>query len=360
MFDKKKPADKGQDAIKPGNPAIEEHDQAVIHSMPKRYLHVVKKTSGGHKKTGLLILSLGAALLVAAFGVAYYYLSVSKPAPAEDNVPLDEMLDQPIIPVSPPPPQESNNNPTVSQPLNSGTEDAPTDGKETTDVNGDKPRIDSAPDLIIASGTAETASSSMAEDAPAEATSTPAKTFIPASDADQDGLSDLEEILLSTNMNEADSDNDGYSDSSELMNLYNPAGSGTIITNPGINKYSNSTYQYSLYYPSSWPVSAAGGDDSIIFKPDNSQFVQVIVSDEGGNTDIEDWYKEQFNAPFIRPEQIIYKAGWSGVMSDDGLIAYLKKPGGDKIYTVSYNAGLTSVIGYKSIFNMMIKSLTAS
>lgn len=47
-------------------------------------------------------------------------------------------------------------------------------------------------------------------------------------DSDGDGLSDREESLLGTDINNPDTDGDGYSDKQEIDNGYNPLGSGKI------------------------------------------------------------------------------------------------------------------------------------
>ena len=178
-----------------------------------------------------------------------------------------------------------------------------------------------------------------------------------SSDSDQDGLSDLEEVLLGIDLQKTDSDNDGYDDKSELLNLYNPGGVGEIVTNAKIKKYTNATYRYSLYYPDAWLIERVGGDESIMVKLDNDQFFQIIVSLKTDDLSLEDWYKKEFNVPTINPDQKLYKQGWNGIKSEDGMIIYLVYPGEEKLYTVTYNLGLGRIISYQNIFEMMVNSL---
>lgn len=54
------------------------------------------------------------------------------------------------------------------------------------------------------------------------------------SDADNDGLSFLDEILNSTNPNDPDTDNDGHLDGEEISAGYNPKGEGVLTIKYGI------------------------------------------------------------------------------------------------------------------------------
>lgn len=175
-------------------------------------------------------------------------------------------------------------------------------------------------------------------------------------DADGDGLTDKEEGLFSSNSGVNDSDGDGYSDLSEIVNGYNPAGEGALSDNSNIKKHTNSTYAYNLMYPAIWTLNQIGGDESIIIKSTDNQFIQIIVQTNSNKQTIDDWYRMQFNESSISSARRINGNNWSGIKSEDGLIVYITDINSNYIFTISYSLGDSSVIEYKNIFNMLIDS----
>lgn len=319
------------------NGGLKNKDATVIHTMPKSFLSSTTPGKDKTKRVGLLILVGGGLLLIVIFVAAYYYLtkynskvnieSISQTEEAGNTDALDNEIIKPD-PVTPPPTS-----------LDIGIE------QEEIVEEVDIKRIN------IATSTTEHATSTENE------TVSEPIAFSYSSDSDQDGLSDLEEVLLGTDLQLKDSDNDGYDDKSELLNLYNPNGTGAIVTNPKIKKYTNATYRYSLYYPDAWSIERVGGDESTMIKLDNNQFFQIIVSLKTDGLSVEDWYKKEFDVPIIDSKQKLYKQGWSGIKSENGMIIYLVYPGEEKLYTVTYNLGLQQTISYQNIFEMMVNSL---
>jgi len=192
----------------------------------------------------------------------------------------------------------------------------------------------------------------------------PGKQLMPGRDEDNDGLSDKEENLIGTDPKTADSDGDGYGDFTEFMNLFNPAGTGKLADNSNISEYYNPTFGYRILIPAAWTSESIGGDDSIIIKTPESQFMQVIVTPNSGRQEIEEWFKNQFNAAEVNYNSIIEKrdeasnAVWRGMKNESGLTVYLTGGKKEYIYTFSYNLGQSGVLDYINIFNAMIKSLS--
>jgi hypothetical protein len=175
-------------------------------------------------------------------------------------------------------------------------------------------------------------------------------------DSDSDGLTDKEESLLGSDLSNKDSDGDGYEDFSEVMNLYNPAGQGKLEDSVKIKEYENNTYSYNLIYPAGWTVSGVGGDDSVMLRSGDNHFIQVITQSNANIQSIEDWYKQQFNVPGINNSRLISANNWQGVRNEDGLTVYLTDNERNSIFTITYNLGNQSVLEYKNIFEMIIKS----
>jgi len=327
------------------SPGLQKKDQPDIHTMPKKFLHVSSQSAAQTKGVGLIILAAGALFLIAGLVFLYFYFSgtgdsakLSAPENTAAPITADEgtlNMDAPKTPQPPVPAPPKAASPSVvpAKPIpviNEATSSEPEETEEPT--------------------TATSTSSAAAENAGPV-------IYKMALDTDNDGLTDAEELLLNTDLSKPDSDNDGYTDASELASLYNPAGSGRIIVNPSIKKYSNPTYKYALYYPSIWTVSQVGGHDSIMFDLGNGQKIQVVALTAVTETNLEDWYKDTFEVSGIKPGQMFYKMGWSALLSEDGLTVYLRHPASDIIFSVTYNLALDDVLHFKSVFMMMVNSM---
>ncbi|MCK5416309.1 hypothetical protein KAI92_02680 [Candidatus Parcubacteria bacterium] len=185
------------------------------------------------------------------------------------------------------------------------------------------------------------------------------KIIIPeeAVDTDRDGLSDSEEILLTTNPNLFDTDKDDYNDLDEILSGYDPAGEGKLLDNPNVDEYKDKKYNFSFYYPISWIIEHVSGGDTLMIKEKNNQMFMVSVSLNVNNLSLDEWYKKQFNVNEIDIRQYIVVKDWKGIKSEDDLFVYFIY--GNNIYNISYNLGdVDKVPRYKNIFNMMVGSFS--
>jgi hypothetical protein len=311
-------------------------DDIVIHTMPERFRHQTRQTDSA-KTTGLLIIGGGAVFLIAISVALYFYLFKAPAAQVNQEQP------------------------------------APAANTSTSADNSAQPGINQAPVNSEASTLTETSTSTEATSMPADnglATSTATSTpnlieqqppagLIPSLDSDQDGLSDAEEILLGTSTSTPDTDGDGYLDGAELLNLYDPASStGKLITNANISWYQNKTFNYSVLYPRAWQLSSNGGDDSIMFKSLDNQFLQIIVQPNTAKQTLDQWFIDQMAVTTINDSDRISGTGWQGIKNLDGLTVYLMDTQQNYIYTLAYNPGENNILDYIHIFNMMVKSFT--
>ncbi|MCX6792406.1 MAG: hypothetical protein NTY12_00035 [Candidatus Falkowbacteria bacterium] len=178
-----------------------------------------------------------------------------------------------------------------------------------------------------------------------------------SADDDQDGLSNLEETLLGTNLKIADSDGDNYKDAEEFNNGYNPAGAGKLSANASLGTYLNTTFNFSLLYPVKWDRTIASTDDSVIFTAPNKQFIQILVQPNSNQEDIVNWYRSTFNVVTVPNNQLVINETWDGVKTTDGLTTYLTNKDKSYIFVITYNLGSTKVLDYKNIFDMMVRNL---
>lgn len=301
-------------------------DNIAIHVMPKRFRNQPIKQNSA-KTTGLLIIVGGAVFLAVASAALYYFLFIKSSA--------DVMEKPPLV--------AENNQPSQAEEVNQGAlnqDNLTATGTEMTTL----PLSDQTATTTVATTTAEIV--------PGE--TEPSLHF--GADSDNDGLTDIEEILLSASANAPDTDADGYLDGAELINLYNPAGEGKLTANSNISVYENKTFAYDLLYPSTWQTSVNGGDDSLMFRSGDNQFIQVIVQPNVNKQTLDAWCMEQLGVLTINEADRISGVNWQGIKSSDGLNIYLIDKKQNYIFSLTYNPGSGSILEYFNIFQMMVKS----
>ena len=126
------------------------------------------------------------------------------------------------------------------------------------------------------------------------------------SDDDNDGLTNIEESLWGTGINQPDTDGDGFIDGKETLATgsitgelylgYDPTASGTKLESTSlVKRYSNTTYNWSMLYPAKWganQVSSATGEANIMFSPDTGtlEYMQVSVQENTTRLSAKNWY----------------------------------------------------------------------
>ena len=306
-------------------------EEIVIHTMPEKFRLDGLKTNKA-RQTGILVMVGGFIFIIVIAFLLYWFIFK---APEEK-----QMAPSPESKVYT---SESELEAEVPASVQEEAEEEPEEIFPVINLEGYLGDLEGA------------ATSTPAEREP-QATSTPAEGIV-LGDGDGDGLTSKEETLLGSDDGNVDSDGDTYSDYEEVMNLYNPAGNGKLADNPNIGGYINSTFGYSVAYPVNWARTSVGGDDSIMFKSEDNQFIQVIVQLNTEKQSIGDWYKEQFAAETIESGREVSGNGWSGLRNEDGLIVYLTDISRNYLFVLSYNAGPSGILDYKNIFAIMIKSL---
>ncbi len=317
-------------------------EEAVnIHSMPKRF---ITSHPSAHRAKGIGLMVIIGGLIIFFAAVIFFYLYLSKP---KTEVLIERTEEATSAPMASQNQKKEESTNKLANNIGGGANET------IMPVSEEKPSV--ATSTIEPAEATTTITKISAE----EATSAP-RILKPAVDSDKDGLADAEEVFFSTNANLGDTDGDGYGDLVEILNLYNPAGDGQIIVNDNIEKYTNNKYNYYLYYPKALIIDKFGGEDSVLFKFSNNQFIQVLIQPNPKKQLIQDWYKEQLETTIIKSSQIIYKRGWQGVKSEDELTFYLTKPNSENIFVLTYNLGTGDILYYKNIFAMMMRSLEIS
>jgi len=177
-------------------------------------------------------------------------------------------------------------------------------------------------------------------------------------DADSDGLTDAEELILSTNPSSSDSDKDGYVDGLEVFNLYNPQGTAPVKLEftSLVKAYSNATFDYSLFYPEAWfaeSVDDAGFE--LIISSTDYDFVNVFTVEKAPDQDLTAWYMEQVPSLGIEDiENVVNRFDVDGIVSPDGFTYYFAQNG--LVYVMHYNLGTGMQVKYPTLFKMIANS----
>mgnify|MGYP000367211840 CR=1 FL=1 len=185
------------------------------------------------------------------------------------------------------------------------------------------------------------------------------KTTVPlAADKDKDQLTDAEEALYGTKVGLPDSDSDGFIDGTEVLKAYSPIAAKKTLRDSGlVLPYNNTSFGWSMDYPSKWVAGAS--DDagkSVLFTSDSVQgeYVQVVMVDNPQGATAKDWYMSVFTDTNPASLQDATVAGLSGIVSADGYTYYLADA--KNIIGISYNFGTKDAVSFKTTFQMMLSS----
>ena len=180
--------------------------------------------------------------------------------------------------------------------------------------------------------------------------SSPSREKLLAMDTDNDGLFDLEEVIFGLNRDSTDTDENSVNDYDELIELFthvknNPSDGGLLSV------YQNKAY--SLIHPVEW-VYAGDENGLVSWKAGSDHNVQVLVVNTTNDySDITSWYANEVSARKIDDGQIIKGENWRGIISDNGLVAYIMGDS-DAVFIVSYMPFADDEAVYSNLFKMMV------
>lgn len=315
-----------------GSKAQFKEEENPIYTMPTTYRRE-RKTGGSDKK--LLFIILGSFFLLAVIGTGIFLFLSQQKAP-------------PVVQQTPPPTEQKTEQ--VAE-----TEEAQTPTREETPPTE-----------------AESQPTGQQEATPAVPVETstqvvPQQTAVPllGIDADQDGLTDIEERLFSTDPQKNDTDSDSYIDGDELKNLYDPLRSeqARLDVSGLVNTYTNQTFQYSLLYPSSWVAQSTDRTDrEVMISSATGEFFTIAVEDNPNHLSPVDWYVKQASpgSDTARVQSFTYET-WAGVMTADSQAVYLTRNETDPqkltgMYVLKYNLNTKNELNFITTMQMMLKS----
>ncbi len=191
-------------------------------------------------------------------------------------------------------------------------------------------------------------------------TNTNTNTSLPetsALDTDEDGLTQEEEIVFGTSVNDDDTDKDGFRDGQEVANMYNPLIPRESLQDSGlVSPYINASFDYSILIPSTWLAQDILNDDArVVILPD-SEVGDSILIEVAENT--EEWTLNQWkNSEY--PEAVFENytvGGQAAFLSSNGL--FLMMATTEYRYTIQYRLSDVDNIYYPTIFEMILNSFS--
>jgi len=297
------------------------------------------------KKVGLIIIVLGIALIIALVYLGYRFFI--KPQAESTPVPTANQTTTQTATTS---------NTEINEVVSVEPEEI-----ETPAVNPISVEVTSS-DIYSPENTSTSTSTSTTSEIEEEQEQEQEQEIeiLPVIDLDNDGLTDDEERALNTNLGLADSDEDGYSDLGEILNGYDPLGTGSLAGSRFITRYQNSVGNYSVLYPATWDLKALNNNFTIIISaPDNSLF-QISTQDNAKIQNIISWYEETFPDEGNVYERLKQGQNWEGIMGEGGLNFYLTDSTRRNIYVISYIPIISGRLAYPNIFEMMINSFVVN
>ncbi len=177
-------------------------------------------------------------------------------------------------------------------------------------------------------------------------------------DSDSDGLSDVEEGVLGTDIHNPDTDGDGFLDGNEVYHLYNPAAKApTKLADSGLVTLFSAPVGWSLYAPKQWTtgLNSPDGAKATIDTGHGETFV-LTIQDNQDKLSLPDWYIGKHpgvSAAALRSFKT--KGGLEGIMSEDRLEALFFW--GDKVFSLRYDPDGQAFINFRTLFEVLLNSL---
>jgi hypothetical protein len=177
-------------------------------------------------------------------------------------------------------------------------------------------------------------------------------------DTDSDGLTDLEEPMYGSPINNPDADGDSFLDGNEVFHLYSPSGKapGKLLESKLVRVF-ESPIGWKVYVPTPWQTSLnEDGTKGSILSGHGETFTLTLL-DNPEHQAILDWYLAQ--NPGVLSSQVTNVktlSGFDGLTGADQLTTYF--PWGDKVLVVKYDLDDQPFVNFRTTYVMMLNSLT--
>ena len=177
-------------------------------------------------------------------------------------------------------------------------------------------------------------------------------------DADNDGLTQLEEGIYFTNSNRDDTDRDGYKDGVEISNLYDPLVPGALLVDSGLVTQYKDSSGYDLRRPKNW-VAEGSEENVVILLPDSEtgEFFSILAMPNESAWVIDDIFIEM--SELLQPRQSYINfslAGQPALKLVDNLGVLMVTE--EYIYVIDYKLGEVEEPNFATTFDMLLNSFS--
>ena len=178
-------------------------------------------------------------------------------------------------------------------------------------------------------------------------------------DIDNDGLTDMEELMFGTKTDNSDTDGDKFLDGTEVVHLFNPVGTepAKIEFSGLISTYVNPIYDYNIFYPTKWYARSTDvATNEVIFTSPLDEFVTLAVEERDPAMSLVEWYRinKQTAGNVSAPIEFVNTMKTPGLESASGFSFFFAK--GKYVYSLTYDIGTKEKAAYPDLFRMMAES----
>jgi hypothetical protein len=177
-------------------------------------------------------------------------------------------------------------------------------------------------------------------------------------DTDSDGLTDLEETILTADIRNPDTDGDGYLDGNEVFNLYDPTRKAPAkLLGGGQVKVADAPMGWSVTIPTKWNLTLDQADGSLAtVDTGHGEMFKISIENNDQNLSVIDWFvAREPQADKTKLMQFKSKKGYTGIIGPDLLTTYI--PWGDKIFVFKYDMDKQPFINFRTLYSMILNSL---
>ena len=324
-------------------PPGQEPRNAPVHTIPEQYYLGPKQNAGSKKLVIALIILVVAAL---GLGAAYVFTRVINQNESQNQTPTNTLFNV------------SNQNSNITLNMNSVNTNVTNGG---TGLNSNNSNTNGAGNFNFNVNGATNQLFNGNSNGNTNQLNINVVRIPDSTDADKDGLTDVEEILYGTAGSIADTDSDGFRDGEEVIHGYSPRGVGKLLDTNLAKEYLHPSFGYKVLYPSTWIRSAdPQNEDGILFTTASGEFIGVSVQSNPARLAARDWYLKA--SPGIDIRKIQSVANNTGVLQgaislDEQTVYYTS---GDRAYVITYSTNLLTAANYRTTFEMMYRSFELS
>lgn len=177
-------------------------------------------------------------------------------------------------------------------------------------------------------------------------------------DSDNDGATDAEEELFTTDPAVPDSDHDQYADGHEVYNLFNPAGKEPmkIIDSGLVKEYENPSFHFRVYYPASWALGTVDAEHrDVLFSTLSGEHIELRVFDKPESETFAEWFARmavgEKYADLVEFPSVFKEHGWR---RKDYLVYYFMDS--QRVYLIAYHTVDSFAVNYRLTIKLLARS----